>query len=80
LFTALPAIIALGSLVFLMTPFAAVGLLLYQLVLLIDIPALRVWNGKITTLIVLGSLQWFLIGLLVAIVARWIGQSIKRST
>jgi hypothetical protein len=56
-----------------MTPFAAVGYLLYQLVLVVDMLVLQVfWDGEMTTLLVLGSLQWLVIGLLVAIVVRWI--------
>ena len=72
-FAALHAITYLGALVLLMTPFSAVGYLLHQLVLMADIPVLQVfWDGEITTLLVLGSLQWLVIGVLVAMVGRWI--------
>lgn len=80
-FAALHAIISLGSLILLMTPFSAVGNFLYRLVLMANIPVLQVfWDGEITTLFVLGSLQWLVIGLLVVIVGRWIEPLIKRPT
>ena len=79
-FAALHAIVVLGALLLLMTPFAFVGSLLYRLVMLVDILALQFWDGEaVTTILVLGSLQWFLIGLFVATVARWIERLAKRS-
>lgn len=80
LFAALHAILILGALGLLLTPFAGVGVWLYYLVCLLDLLAVQLWDGQIATLVVLGSLQWFLIGLLVAIVARWIRDLIKRSS
>ena len=75
------AIIVLGGLVLLVTPFAAVGYFTYQLVLMVDMPALQVfWDGEITTLLVLGSLQWLVIGVLIANVGRWIEALTKRVT
>lgn len=72
--------LSFAALLRLMTPFAFVGSLLYQLVMLVDILALQFWDGEgFTTILVLGSLQWFFISLLVAIVARWIERLAKRS-
>ncbi|MDG2223932.1 MAG: hypothetical protein P8L85_21305 [Rubripirellula sp.] len=74
MFAAAHAILVLASVLLLMTPFSALGSLLYQWLLLADILVLsRFWDGEITTVLVLGSLQWAAIGLLVAIVRRQIG-------
>jgi hypothetical protein len=81
LLAAFHAIIVLGALVLLVTPFAAVGYFTYQLVLMVDMPALQVfWDGEITTLLVLGSLQWLVIGVLIAIVGRCIEALTERVT
>jgi hypothetical protein len=71
MFAAAHAILVLASMLFLMTPFWLIGTILYQWLLVANVLVLsRYWDGEFTTLLVLGSLQWAVIGLLVAIIRR----------
>ena len=71
MFAAAHAILVLASMLLLMTPFWLIGTMLYQWLLVANVLVLsRYWDGEFTTLLVLGSLQWAVIGLLVAIIRR----------
>ncbi len=81
-FVAIHAILVLGSALLMMTPFNALAAFLHGIVLVADRPFLEMFSDGEPTmgrLLVFGSLQWALIGLLLAIVDRWVGLSTKRA-
>lgn len=60
---AIHAILVLGSVLCLVTPFALVGHFLYSAVLVLDQPALSFyWDGEVSTLLLSGSVQWACVG------------------
>ena len=60
---AIHAILVLGSVLCLFTPFAPAWHFLYLLVLLLDQPALSFyWDGEVSTLLLSGSVQWACVG------------------
>ncbi len=63
-----------------MAPFAAVDYLLYPLVLVVDDLVLQKFRaGELTMEMALVSLQWLVIGVVVAVFGRWITLLTKES-
>ncbi len=81
-FAAIHAILVLGSALLLMTPFHALAVFLHSVVVMVDLPFLEMFSDGEPTmgrLLVFGSLQWAIMGFLVAILDRWVGLLTKRA-